>query len=151
LSLRHGLAAGAAGTSALNIATYLDMAVRARPASETPVKDVETLAQRAGVSLGEGEDAEQRKQGVGALMGFVTGVAGGVAYGVVHPLAKHLPRPLAAAALGLGVMAATDGISLALHNTTDPREWAPADWAADLIPHLAYGAATVATYGALAR
>lgn len=32
----HGLAAGAAGTTALNAVTYLDMALRGRPASTTP-------------------------------------------------------------------------------------------------------------------
>jgi hypothetical protein len=32
--LARGAAAGAAGTTALNAVTYLDMAVRARPASD---------------------------------------------------------------------------------------------------------------------
>jgi hypothetical protein len=148
--LASGLASGAAGTSALNIATYLDMAIRARPASEVPQKDVESLAQRAGLNLDNDDAAAQRKQAAGALMGFFTGLAGGVTYSAVHPLLRRLPPPVAAAAVGLGVMAATDGVSAAL-GTTDPRDWALADWAGDIVPHLAYGAATVATYDALRR
>ena len=35
-----GAAAGAAGTTALNFLTYVDMAVRGRPASSTPEKTV---------------------------------------------------------------------------------------------------------------
>ncbi|MCP9968874.1 hypothetical protein LUX57_29935 [Actinomadura madurae] len=42
--LTRGLAAGAAGTTALNLVTYLDMAVRGRPASSTPEQSVERLA-----------------------------------------------------------------------------------------------------------
>ena len=34
--LLAGIAAGAAGTTALNATTYLDMALRGRPASRTP-------------------------------------------------------------------------------------------------------------------
>ena len=36
----RGAAAGAAGTTALNVVTYLDMAVRGRPASSTPERTV---------------------------------------------------------------------------------------------------------------
>jgi hypothetical protein len=35
--------------------------------------------------------------------------------------------------------------------TTDPRSWSPQDWAADAIPHLAYGVGVVITYDALRR
>ena len=37
----RGAAAGAAGTTALNVVTYLDMAIRGRPASDTPERSVE--------------------------------------------------------------------------------------------------------------
>jgi hypothetical protein len=53
-------------------------------------------------------------------------------------------------ALGLGVMAASDASSAAL-GTTDPRTWSPADWASDVLPHLAYGAAAVAAFDATCR
>jgi hypothetical protein len=146
--LAQGLAGGAAGTTALNVVTYLDMTIRGRPPSEVPEKDVESLAARAHIDLGSGDEAQGRKSGAGALVGFLAGLGGGLAYVALDPLMRRLPRPLAAAALGLGVMAATDGVSTALGNA-DPRQWAPIDWAADLIPHLAYGAATVATSDAL--
>jgi hypothetical protein len=55
--LASGFASGAAGASALNIATYLDMAIRARPASEVPQKAVESVAQRAGLYLGDDDAA----------------------------------------------------------------------------------------------
>ena len=29
---------------------------------------------------------------------------------------------------------------------SDPRRWSPSDWAADVLPHLAYGLVTAATY-----
>jgi hypothetical protein len=47
-SLPTGLAratlAGAAGSTALKVATYLDMVIRARPASQAPQQLVEELA-----------------------------------------------------------------------------------------------------------
>lgn len=48
----RGLIAGAAGTSALNAATYMDMAIRGRPASNTPEESVQRLADTARVDLG---------------------------------------------------------------------------------------------------
>ncbi len=44
-----GAAAGAAGTTALNVVTYLDMAVRGRPASSTPEMTVEKLSEKSHV------------------------------------------------------------------------------------------------------
>jgi hypothetical protein len=38
-------------------------------------------------------------------------------------------------------MALTDGVMSAL-GVTDPTEWTPVDWTADLLPHLAYGLVT---------
>jgi hypothetical protein len=40
-----GLVAGAAGTTALNAITYLDMAIRGRPASDTPERTIERLSE----------------------------------------------------------------------------------------------------------
>ncbi|MBB4664758.1 hypothetical protein [Conexibacter arvalis] len=146
--IAHGLAAGAVGTMALNAVTYADMLVRARPASSLPEEDVRRLAGRAGISLGEGEAAAQRTSAASVLMGYLTGMLGGVAWCAAEPVARRLPWPLAATALGVVVMTATDASS-ALLRTTDPRSWSAADWVSDLVPHLAYGAATVATGRAL--
>jgi hypothetical protein len=120
------------------------MTVRARPASGLPAQDVEVLADRAGISLGDDEEsASARKEGAGALLGYATGLGGGIVLAAVEPLARRLPATLAAVVVGLGVMAATDASSAAL-GTTDPKQWSPADWASDVLPHLAYGAAAVA-------
>ena len=55
-----GAAAGAAGTTALNGVTYLDMAVRGRPASSTPEDTVDRLAEAVGVDILNGHVAEGR-------------------------------------------------------------------------------------------
>jgi len=110
-----GAAAGAVGTVALDVVTYADMLVRARPASGVPGNTAAALAARAGVDLrGEGQGpedqakAEQRRSGLGALMGYAVGLGIGTAYGVLRPLARGVPLPLAGVALGLAAMAASD-------------------------------------------
>ena len=90
--LSHGLAAGAVGTTLLNAVTYLDMAIRARPASSIPEQDVEVMAERAGISLGDAEGAATRKSAIGALMGLLTGVTAGAVFGLVRPLAPGAHR-----------------------------------------------------------
>ena len=52
-ALLRGALAGAAGTTALNAVTYLDIAVRARPASETPQRAVKAVAGASTSSLGQ--------------------------------------------------------------------------------------------------
>lgn len=143
-AVARGLVAGAAGTVALNAVTYADMLVRGRPPSPVPDEAVRALAARASIPLGAGDAAAHRTTAVGALLGYAAGLAGGVAWTAAGPLVRRLPAPLAAAALAAAIMAATDGASAVL-GTTDPRTWSAADWAADVVPHLAYGAATVAT------
>jgi hypothetical protein len=148
--LAKGLAAGAVGTSLLNTVAYLDMAVRGRPSSSVPSADVEKLTELAGISLGSDEQtASARKEALGALLGFLTGFAGGAAFAAVRPRASDVPWPAAAALTGVAVMAATDLTSTVL-GATDPRSWSPSDWISDLVPHLAYGAGVVLTYDALA-
>jgi hypothetical protein len=145
----HGITAGAVGTSFLNVTTYLDMALRGRPASSVPEQDVDRLAQLAGISLGEDEEtAATRRSAIGALMGLLTGMGVGAVYGLVRPLARGVPQPVATVAVALGTMAATDGASAAL-GAGDPRTWSAADWASDLIPHLVFGAGVVRTFDAL--
>ena len=53
--------AGAVGATALNAVTYLDMAVRARPASTAGEDSVAKLTELAHVPLGEGESADNRR------------------------------------------------------------------------------------------
>lgn len=143
-----GAAAGAAGTTALNAATYADMTWRARPSSSTPEKTVEELADKADVEVpGEGEDKENRLAGLGALSGIVTGVGVGAAYGVMRSLGLRPPVAVGAVLTTLGALAGSNGPMTAL-GITDPRTWGASDWVSDVVPHLAYGVVTAATYAA---
>jgi hypothetical protein len=146
-----GALAGAAGTTALNAATYLDMAVRGRPASSTPEDTVRAIAGRAGVEVpGDERTRKNRLSGLGALAGAATGVGIGAAYGVLRRAGVRLPGPVAALAVGGAAMAASDGSMTAL-GITDPRQWDATSWLSDALPHLAYGAVTVAALHALDR
>jgi hypothetical protein len=142
--LTRGLLAGAAGTTALNAATYVDMSVRARPASELPQHAVERVAEQAGTDVpGSATARRNRLEGLGPLAGIATGLGIGVAASVLRPLLARLPLPIAGAAVGAAAMAATD-LPLASLQLTDPKKWSASDWLADALPHLAYGAVTAA-------
>ncbi|HEV7898050.1 MAG TPA: hypothetical protein VGP31_09435 [Planosporangium sp.] len=140
-SLSRGLIAGAAGTVALDVATYLDMALRGRPPSTTPQRTVRRLAETLGVDLGEGERADNRSAGIGALFGYAVGLGVAVAY----VLAARRPRPLPQAAGALMTMAMLgSNLPMTVLGITDPRRWSAADWTADVLPHLAYGTVAAA-------
>jgi hypothetical protein len=144
--LTRGLIAGAAGTLALDVVGYLDMAVRGRPPSMTPHLTVRRLEELIGVDLGEDGAGYNRRSAIGALLGYATGLAVGVAYATV---ARHpRPWPEAAALLATTAMVASD-VPMTLTGITDPREWTTADWIADILPHLAYGGAAAAVDRAL--
>jgi hypothetical protein len=138
-----GAIAGAVGSAVLNMVTYLDMAVRARPASQTPDESAGRLADAAHVDLGPEQPAANRRSGLGALLGYATGIAAGAAFGALSAR-RRIPLPVAAGLLGGGVMATTDG-SIAALGVSDPRTWGRTDWLSDLVPHLAYGTAAAAT------
>jgi hypothetical protein len=154
----RGATAGAAGTTALNIATYADMTLRGRPSSEVPAEVAGELAQRVGLDLaaggGDGDGAKQkaqhRRSGLGALMGYGVGLGLGLAYGALRPRLTLPGRLVAGGALGLAAMAASDAPATALKKT-NPATWGAAGWLADVVPHLAYGLVTAATYEALAH
>src|SRR3954469_1518635 len=81
----RGAAAGAAGTTALNVVSYLDMVIRGRPASSTPERTVEQLADRVHVPIpGEGDARANRVQALGALTGLVAGVGIGKLAGLAR-------------------------------------------------------------------
>jgi hypothetical protein len=135
-TISSGIAAGAAGATALNAVTYLDMATRARSASESPQKAVEKLSAKAGHPVPGGDDErENRLQGLGPLAGIVTGIGVGALAGALRPALRKLPAPVAAALIGLTAMALTDGplVSLGL---IAPTNWSKADWLSDVVPHL---------------
>lgn len=137
--LTRALLAGAAGATALNTATYLDIAVRARPASTVPEQSVQTLATAAHVDLGGGQACANRKTGLGALLGYATAAAVATAYAAVA--GRRLSPRASAAVLTALAMVAADG-PITLLKITDPRRWTAQDWLADLVPHAAYGVTT---------
>ena len=147
----RGAAAGAAGTTALNAVTYLDMAGRGRGSSSTPEQTVEALAEKAHVAIpGEGETRQNRLEGLGPLTGLVAGVGVGVLVGLVRA-AGFRARPVTGTALTtLGVLVAANGPMTVL-GITDPRTWSTTDWISDLVPHLAYGAVVQTTMDAFQR
>ncbi|MDX6434685.1 MAG: hypothetical protein QOE54_7051 [Streptosporangiaceae bacterium] len=147
--LLAGALAGAAGTTTLNAVTYADMVIRGRPSSQVPEQTVETIAGRAGVSLGEDETAANRRQGLAALLGIGVGVGVGAAYGLIG---SRVRTGRATVALGLGIAASVAGEAPATAlGLTDPRTWGTAGWLSDLVPHLAYGIVTATTYDRLTR
>ncbi|MBE1536409.1 hypothetical protein [Actinomadura algeriensis] len=147
----RGVAAGAAGTTALNATTQADMAVRARPASRVPDAVMSELADRTGTTVagGDGERGD-RLEGAGALGGTLTGLAVGGLAGALRATGVRLPAAIGGPLLGAAAMAAAD-LPAARLAITDPRHWTPADWASDAIPHLAYGVAAHATLAATFR
>jgi hypothetical protein len=147
----RGAAAGAAGTTALNAVTYLDMAVRGRPSSSTPERTVEELAEKAHATIpGDEEKRQNRLQGLGPLTGLVAGVGVGVLAGLARAAGLR-SQPLVGTALTtVGVLIASNGPMTAL-GITDPRTWSTTDWVSDVVPHLAYGAVVKTTMNAFDR
>jgi hypothetical protein len=145
----HGLVAGAAGTTALEALTYLDMAVRGRPASDTPQRTVRSLLGRVRLAPPGGEEAgANRVQGTASLLGLVTGCAVGALVGAADGVADvRLPRSFrgAAAVFTLAALLAGNG-PMTMLGVTDPRHWRSDDWASDLLPHLGYGLAAAYAY-----
>lgn len=147
-NLLLGIVAGAAGTVALDTATYADMAIRGRPSSGVPAQLAGLLADKAGIPFGGDDTAKNRKSGLGALFGYATGLGVGVAYSLLQPSLAALPVPLAGLGVGLAAMAASD-VPIAVSGVSDPATWGVSGWAADLGPHLVYGLVTASVYDAL--
>jgi hypothetical protein len=142
----RGALAGAAGTAALNATTYLDMAIRGRPTSDSAEQLVEQAAEKANVSIpGDDEKRRNRLQGLGPLSGIAVGIAVGTAAGLLHQVMARSGHPLPAAVevplFGAAAMALSD-VPLKLLGISDPASWSAADWVSDIIPHLVFGAIT---------
>jgi hypothetical protein len=146
--ITRGALAGAAGTTALNAVTYLDMALRARPASDSTEQLVQKAADRVSLPIpGDQDERGNRVQGLGPLSGIAVGVAVGAVAGLVRRglarSGRSLPPAVEAPLIGAVAMALSD-VPLKLLGISDPASWAAADWASDAIPHLLYGVVTSA-------
>jgi drug/metabolite transporter (DMT)-like permease len=150
-SVCWGVLAGAAGTTALNAVTYLDMAVRGRPASSTPQQTIERAATLVGAPLPHDEQKKETlESGLGALLGLLAGISAGAALGAARGLTGQ-PRSTVATIGAAWVLAMVAGNGpMTLLGVTDPRRWTPTDWAADVVPHLAYAIAAGVTLDTLA-
>ena len=147
----RGLIAGAAGVTALNGVGYADMALRGRPASDTPARLTAAALDRLGAALpGSADQRATRLDALGALAGIKVGLLVGVGAAVARKAGIRLPAPLAITLTGAAAMAASDGPVAAL-GVSDPRTWTAVDWASDVVPHLAFGAATHAVLTAFER
>lgn len=147
----RGLLAGAAGTLALNTVGYLDMLVRGRSASSAPAQTAEAALHRLGADLpARGERQANQLEAAGALAGTAVGLGVGAGAGLARSVGLRPGPVLGSAVLGGAAMAATD-VPMAVLGVAEPRTWSAADWTSDVVPHLAYGAATHATLTALAR
>jgi hypothetical protein len=128
----RGAAAGAAGTTALNAVTYLDMAGRGRGTSDTPEQTVEALAEKVHVQI---------------LTGLVAGVGIGALAGLARAAGLRTPPLVGTALTTVGVLIGTNGPMTAL-GITDPRTWSATDWVSDVVPHLAYAVVVESTLDA---
>lgn len=141
----RGAGAGAAGTTALNLTTNADMAIRGRPASHVPQAVVSEAADRIGLPVpGSIPGRRHRLDGLGALAGAANGVAVGALAGALRATGVRLPAVLGAPLLGAASMLATD-LPIAGLGVSAPRSWSARDWMADAVPHLVYGVVTHAT------
>ncbi|MCW2900186.1 MAG: hypothetical protein JWO67_2451 [Streptosporangiaceae bacterium] len=141
-----GAMAGAVGIVALNGVSYLDMAVRGRPASQAPGRLVDKMVQVTGGVPPEDQDKwPNRRTAIGALLGYAVGLGTGALFGLVRSRCPGVSPVAAAAVVGAAAMAASD-VPLVLFGLSDPRTWGVSGWASDIVPHLAYGAATVWTF-----
>ncbi|MDQ2874039.1 MAG: hypothetical protein M3Y33_04170 [Actinomycetota bacterium] len=144
-----GAVAGAAGTTALNAAAYVDMAVRGRGSSSAPQDLVEAVADRADVEIpGQGDERDNRLAGLGPLSGISVGVlvgaAAGLVLGALGARGRRPPAPVSVVVLISAAAMALSDVPLKIFGISDPSGWEPADWAADAFPHLAYGLVTYA-------
>jgi hypothetical protein len=149
--LLAGAAAGAAGTTALNTVTYLDMAVRGRPTSSTPEQTIEKLSARASLSIpGDEQTRNNRVSGLGALTGIVAGVSVGAGLGVARAAGWRPGFLLGSAATGLAALLVGNG-PMTLLGVTNPRSWSATDWISDVVPHIAYGTVAAGVLQGLTR
>ncbi|GAA5151917.1 hypothetical protein GCM10023340_31350 [Nocardioides marinquilinus] len=134
-TLGRGLIAGAVGTTLLNLATWVDVALSGRQPSDAPDRTVDGVLRRLGADVPRDGG---RPAAYGALGGIAAGLGIGVAASAARTAGLRLPAPVGAAVIGAAAMAASD-VPMALTGVSDPSTWSRADWTRDAAAHLAYG------------
>jgi hypothetical protein len=138
-----GAAAGAAGTSALNVISYLDIVVRGRPTSTTPERTVEAMARVFGLTVpGTGDILANRISGLGALTGYAAGISMGMILGLAYALGWR-PGLLVATLVATAIALIGTNGPMTVLGVTDPRTWGIVGWISDLIPHFGYPCAAL--------
>ena len=124
------------------------MLLRGRGASSAPATTVERLSETAHVPIPGDDDARHNRiSSLGALTGIAAGAGMGATLGLALGCGWRPPTAVLTATATVGALIGTNGPMTVLR-VTDPRTWSTTDWISDVLPHLAYGAVTAATYGA---
>ena len=146
-----GAAAGAAGSTALNAVSYLEMALKGRPASTTPQDTVEKFVDVAQLTIpGSDEVKKNRIAGIGPLTGVIVGVGVGALLGLFRSAGWRPDPVVSGLAATVGAMIGGN-VPMTVLGVTDPRTWTAKNWASDIAPHLAYGVVVAATLWGLGR
>lgn len=150
--LVNGALAGAAGTCALNLFAYLDMAATRRSSSAVPRLAAHAIAARAGLAPRpiDDEASMSRWEGFGEALGYVHGVCQGIGYGFVRARLRESAWRVGAVALCLETFVVGEGACIAL-GATDPRTWGLQGYARGLLLRLAFGIVTAAAFDALSE
>ncbi len=143
--------AGAAGTVALNLCAYLDMAITRRAPSDVPAAAARAIARRLGFEPAPLDNGKTRArwEGFGEALGLMHGVGQGLAYGIVR--AQLLPdaeQRTGALSLALESFILGEGAATLL-GATDPRHWGFAGFVRGFALRAAFGIVTAATFDAL--
>jgi hypothetical protein len=146
-----GALAGAAGTTALNTVTYLDMVWRARPASSTPEATVERLAEVTRTRIpGSADERSNRIAGLGPLTGLMVSTGVGAVLGLARTAGYRPGLLISSLTASVAALIGSNG-PMTIVGITDPHTWSRADWVSDLVPHLAYGMVTAGALQALEK
>jgi hypothetical protein len=155
--LTLGAVAGAAGTMALDLVSYGDMAVRGRASSDLPAEVVRRLSMKAEFAQlsAPSEEADNgtknRRSALGAMSGYAIGIGIGALYGACAYLLPPERRGTFTQALLLaGIAMAASDVPAQLLGATNIKEWTPSSWASDIVPHIAYGVITAAVFSTIA-
>lgn len=149
--LLTGGLAGVIGTTALNLTTNADLAIRGRKPSSVPSDTIRRAEAAVGIDLadlGGARAAHNRREGLAVIGGYLTGAATGALYGLVRERVPTAPRTLTGLGVGIAAMVAANGGAVAAR-ATRPSRWTLDDWLTDIVPHAIFGVTTVVSFDRL--